>query len=154
MIKNSLAGKNEVDNEPHPLGIELDRSGSAGTQSDLPENIRAIQELFRPRFEAQDRRMEALFAAHAAAEAAAAELSHGVPVHEALEMLERLESGHSIFASESLDALDEADERMEALAATEFAARLRNAKVTHDLPVDEALELLEQVANGEIDWPV
>lgn len=67
--------------------------------SDLPPAIRAIQELFRPRFEAQDRRMEALAAAH-------------------------------------------------------FAARLANAKVTHDLPADEALKLLERVMNGEIEWPV
>ncbi|MFS2154790.1 hypothetical protein [Rhizobium sp. Rhizsp42] len=67
--------------------------------SDLPPAIRAIQELFRPRFEAQDRRMEALAAAH-------------------------------------------------------FAARLENAKVTHDLPADEALNLLEGVMDGEIEWPV
>ncbi len=43
---------------------------------------------------------------------------------------------------------------MEALAAAEFAAKLANATVTHDLPANEALELLERMMNGEIDWPV
>ncbi|ANL87108.1 hypothetical protein [Rhizobium phaseoli] len=62
--------------------------------SDLPDNIKAIQAHFRPRFEAQDARMEAL-------------------------------------------------------AAAAFAAELANAKVTHDLPIDEALALLEAHAKGE-----
>jgi hypothetical protein len=93
MIKNFSAGKKEGASEQHPGENEVERSGSAGAQSDLPENIRAIQELFRPRFEAQNRRMEALFAAHTAAEEANAELSHGVPVHEALKMLEQLANG-------------------------------------------------------------
>jgi len=76
-----------------------DQGTRAGVQSELPPSIRAIQERFRPRFEAQDRRMEAL-------------------------------------------------------AAAQFAARLANATVTHDLPVDEALKLLERVVNGEMEWPV
>ncbi|MGR9293685.1 hypothetical protein ACU8OS_35560 (plasmid) [Rhizobium leguminosarum] len=62
--------------------------------SELPDNIKAIQERFRPRFEAQTARMEEL-------------------------------------------------------AAAAFAARLANAKVTHDLPAEEALALLEAHAKGE-----
>ncbi|ANL74306.1 hypothetical protein AMC83_PA00079 (plasmid) [Rhizobium phaseoli] len=56
--------------------------------SDLPDNIKAIQELFRPRFEAQDARMEALAAAAFAAELSNAEVTHDLPVEEALALLE------------------------------------------------------------------
>ncbi len=43
---------------------ELSRlEGGSGRESGLPPSIRAIQEKFRPKFEAQDRRMEALNAA-------------------------------------------------------------------------------------------
>ncbi|NEJ83781.1 hypothetical protein GR268_45845, partial [Rhizobium leguminosarum] len=47
--------------------------------SELPENIKAIQELFRPRFEAQNARMEALAAAAFADRLANATATHDVP---------------------------------------------------------------------------
>ncbi len=55
--------------------------------SDLPENIKAIQEQFRPRFEAQTARMASLAAAAFAAELANAEVTHDLPVEEALALL-------------------------------------------------------------------
>jgi hypothetical protein len=150
---NDFSGKKEGDSEQHAGGMDIERFRGAGAQPDLPENIRAIQELFRPRFEAQDRRMEVLFAAQAAAEEVNFEMSHDLPVHEALKSLERSTNETSIFALEGL-VPDDADERMEALAAAQFAESLTNARVTHDLPAEEALKMLEQLANGEIDWPV
>ncbi|MGH0214434.1 hypothetical protein NKY66_11020 [Sinorhizobium meliloti] len=52
--------------------------------SDLPDNIKALQEKFRPRFEAQDARMASLAAAAFAAELANAEVTHDLPIDEAL----------------------------------------------------------------------
>lgn len=52
--------------------------------SDLPPAIKAIQDRFRPRFEAQDARMGALAAAHFAASLANAEITHDVSAEEAL----------------------------------------------------------------------
>lgn len=99
MANSSLHGDQaEEPNEEKP-NYRAGYAGCDSASSDLPQSIKAIQERFRPRFEAQDRRMEAL-------------------------------------------------------AAAQFVARLANATVTHDLPADEALRLLEQLANGEIDWPV
>ncbi|WP_216332595.1 hypothetical protein [Rhizobium sp. X9] len=93
----------DQDDQPDENSGRQSNSGAgyldAAKAAELPPSIKAIQEYFRPRFEAQDRRMEALAAAH-------------------------------------------------------FAARLASARVTHDLPADEALKLLERVVNGETEWPV
>lgn len=56
--------------------------------SELPPAIKAIQDQFRPRFEAQDARMEALAAAHFAARLAHAEITHDVSVEETLAILD------------------------------------------------------------------
>ncbi len=105
MINDFSTGEQEGENEgdrgegdARNSSTGASQNGTAGARSDLPASIKEIQEMFRPRFEAQDRRMEAL-------------------------------------------------------AAAQFASRLANATVTHDLPADEALRLLERMASGEIDWP-
>ncbi|NEI66498.1 hypothetical protein [Rhizobium leguminosarum] len=63
--------------------------------SELPDNIKAIQELFRPRFEAQTARMEALAAAAFADRLANATVTHDVPAEEALALLDAHAEGES-----------------------------------------------------------
>ncbi|TBG52628.1 hypothetical protein [Rhizobium leguminosarum] len=63
--------------------------------SELPDNIKAIQELFRPRFEAQNARMEALAAAAFADRLANATVTHDVPGEEALALLDAHAEGES-----------------------------------------------------------
>ncbi|WP_429819126.1 hypothetical protein [Ensifer sp. B1-9] len=55
--------------------------------SELPDNIKALQEKFRPRFEAQTARMASLAAASLAAELANAEVTHDLPIEEGLALL-------------------------------------------------------------------
>ena len=55
--------------------------------SELPPAIKAIQDQFRPRFEAQDARMEAMAAAAFKANIDDAEVTHDVSAEEALAML-------------------------------------------------------------------
>lgn len=55
--------------------------------SDLPDSIKAIQELFRPRFEAQTARLERLAASAFAVEIEDGEVTHDLSADKALALL-------------------------------------------------------------------
>jgi hypothetical protein len=55
--------------------------------SELPDNIKALQEKFRPRIDAQDARIVSAAAASLASEVAAAEVTHDLPMEEGLALL-------------------------------------------------------------------
>lgn len=85
-IIQDLAARN-VDNFQNSSISQAMNETKGCPMSDLPPAIKAIQDQFRPRFEAQDARMEALAAAAFKAQIDDAEVTHDVSAEEALALL-------------------------------------------------------------------